>query len=332
MRNGPSRACHTLIPMLLFLFPAAWAGEHVFAVKDGRTHLDGKPFLVAGLRVSNALISDAAASQLIANMDTFKGYGVNTVSVFFMGSRFGDVRGYREDGSLDPVYAARLGRIIEAADKRGMVVLVGCLYWSTSRAKWTAWTQQEANAAVAATARWLDEHNFRNVLIDVDNEGMALKEAGFDNRQLVLAAKRAAPSIVVGTNFRGQPPAEADLALHFSERAAGRPYIESEGSPPVTPFTGSNSGYWGRYSKRDGLYQYINIGVYTPEMKRAQIEETRRHLEHGEGYLMASTWLQCVPPAGPNHTPGGDGSERSPGIRWWLEALKEILAGLDRTK
>jgi len=42
-----------------------------------------------------------------------------------MGSRFGDVKGYRQDGSLDPVYAERMGRIIEAADKRGMVILVG---------------------------------------------------------------------------------------------------------------------------------------------------------------------------------------------------------------
>ena len=53
-----------------------------------------------------------------------------------MGSRFGDVKGYNEDGTLNPVYAGRMGRIIEAADRRGMIVLVGCLYWSTSKAKW----------------------------------------------------------------------------------------------------------------------------------------------------------------------------------------------------
>jgi hypothetical protein len=330
MKLAPGRASLCAFALLAALCQTAVAGDHVFSVKDGRTLLDGKPFLVAGLRVSNALISDEAANQLIANLDAFKSYGVNTVSVFFMGSRFGDIRGYRQDGSLDPVYAARMGRIIEAVDKRGMVVLVGCLYWSTSRAKWESWTQREANAAVAATARWLQQREYRNVFIDVDNEGMALKEAGFDNRQLVLAAKRAVPSVVVGTNYKGQPPPEADLALHFSERAPGKPYIQSEGSPSVTPLTGANSGYWGRYSKQDGLYQYINIGVYTPEMKRDQIEDTLRHLRRGEGYIMASTWLQCVPPDGPNHTPGGQGTVGSPGIRWWLESLREILAGLGR--
>jgi hypothetical protein len=92
----------------------------------------------------------------------------------------------------------------------------------------------------------------------------------------------------------------------------------------VTPLTGKNGGYWGRYSKEDGLYQYIRIGVYTPEMKAAQIDDTRRHLARGEGYILASTWLQSVPPLGPNHSPGGDGSEKAPGILWWLKALQEI--------
>jgi hypothetical protein len=315
-----------VVAAALSLSGGALASDHVFGIQAGKTVLDGKPFLVVGLRVSNALISDQTAEDLIANLDVYKSFGVNTLSVFFMGSRFGDVKGYRPDGSLDPAYAARMGRIIEAADRRGMVVLVGCLYWGNSRAKYVEWTQKEANAAAANTAGWLARNNYRNVFVDVDNEGMALFGAGFDNRQMVLAAKRAAPDILVGTNFKGQPPPEADLALHHSERAAGKPYIESEGSPKVTPLTGQDAGYWGRYSKREGLYQYINIGVYTGEMRRSQIEETRKHLARGEGYMLASTWLQCPPPAGPRHDPGGDGSEPSPGVRWWLEALKGMLA------
>jgi hypothetical protein len=129
---------------------------------------------------------------------------------------------------------------------------------------------------------------------------------------LSLAAKQAGLRIVVGTSFKGQPPPEAGLALHHSGRAAGKPCIGSEGSPKVTPLTGKDSGYWGRYSKQEGLYQYINIRVYTPEMKRSQIEETRKHFECGEGYIFASTWLQCVPPAGPQHAPGGVGPPAVP--------------------
>jgi hypothetical protein len=291
--------------------------RHVFTVEDGKTCLDGTPLLVIGLRCSNALISDSTADQLIQNLDTFAGCGVNTVSVYFMGSRFGDVQGYRRDGSLDPVYARRMGRIIEAADARAMVVLVGCLYWGNSKAKWEAWTQEEANAAVAGTAGWLKANGYRNVFVDVDNEGMAHRAKGFDTRAMVRAGKTAWPECVIASNAKSPPPPEADLGIHFAKRVPGKPYVESEATPSNAP-----GGYWGKYSKRKDLYNYINIGLYTDAMKEDQKRATARHLDAGHGYMCASTWLQCPPPDGPNMRPGGDGSPGNPGIRWWLEFVK----------
>ena len=73
-------------------------GRHVFTVRGTETYLDRQPLLVKGLRCSNALVSDAATDELIAHLDEFASYGVNTVSAFFMGSCFGDVRGYRGGG------------------------------------------------------------------------------------------------------------------------------------------------------------------------------------------------------------------------------------------
>jgi hypothetical protein len=235
-----------------------------------------------------------------------------------MGSRFGDVKGYRADASLDPVHAERMGRIIEAADRRGMIVLVGCLYWSNSKAKHESWTQAEANAAVANTVAWLKEHAYRNVFVDVDNEGMAKRAKKFDTRQMVLAGKAVDPACVIATNFHGPPPAEADLGVHFAKPVEGKPYIQSEATPSNAP-----GGYWSKYSKRDGYYNYINIGLYNSAMKANQIADTRAHLDKGKGYMLASTWLQCVAPYGPNHQPGGDGTEDNPGIKWWLEFLRD---------
>ncbi len=291
--------------------------RHVFTVAGGQTCLDGRPLLVIGLRCSNALISDATADQLIENLDTFAGYGVNTVSVYFMGSRFGDVKGYRRDGSLDPAYAARMGRIIEAADARGMVVLVGCLYWGNSKAKWEDWTQTEADAAVANTAAWLKANRYRNVFVDVDNEGMAHRAKDFDTRAMVRAGKAAWPACVIASNDRAEPAPEADLGIHFAKRVEGKPYVESEATPSNAP-----GGYWGRYSKRKALYTYIRIGIYTDAMKANQKRAAARHLDAGDGYMLASTWLQCPPPDGPNMRPGGDGAPGRPGIRWWLEWVK----------
>jgi hypothetical protein len=298
--------------------------DFVFSVKGDKTYLNSKEFLLKGLRLSNAMISDRAVNELISYLDTFACYGLNSFSVYFQGSRFGDIKGYNEDATLDPVYSARMARLIDAADKKGFVVLVGCLYWSTSAARWDNWTQKEANMAVANTVDWLRKNNFRNVFIDVDNEGMAQNSAKIDDRELVMAGKKVDSTFFIATNFKGNSPPEADLAIHLSNHRYGKPYAETEGSAPNAP-----GGYWGSYSKQGpkwnngpDLYQYINIGVYTEDMKKAQIEATFEHLDKGEGYMMASTWLQCIPPAGPNHHPGGYGSKNDPGIRWWLEAIR----------
>ncbi len=312
---------------ILCLCACGYGGRYVFTVEGDRTYLNGEDFLVIGLRCSNTLISDETAEELISNLDAFASYGINTVSVFFMGSRFGDVKGYREDGSLDPVYAKRMCKIIDAADKRGMVVLVGCLYWSNSKGKWASWGQAQADAAVANTVAWLKANDYRNVFVDVDNEGMARKAKGFDNRRMVIAGKAADPECVIATNFKGDCPAEADLGIHHSNRPADRPYIESEATPHNAP-----GGYWGSYSKRQGYYNYINIGLYSEAMKAEQIARTDEHLKHGYGYMLASTWLQCVAPFGPNMRPGGCGGADDPGIKWWLEHIRETYGAYEPPK
>ncbi len=309
------------IVLLFLLFTCyAFAGDFTLSVDNQEFYLNNQRVRILGLRCSNALLNDQTAQDLIDHMDLYAGYGINTMSVFFMGSRFGDIKGYREDASLDTVYAQRMARIIRAADKRGMIVLVGCLYWGGSRAKWPSWGQKEANLAVANTVRWLAQNDFRNVLVDVDNEGMARRKAGFDDVELVRAAQNADSSMIVGANFTGPTPKEADVGLHFCYQAMDKPYIESEGTPSNAP-----QGYWGRYSKREDYYNYIRIGHYTDEMKKDQIRQTLDHLNRDWGYMLASTWLQCVPPYGPNCDPGGNGSEQQPGIRWWLEFVRDTF-------
>ena len=283
-----------------------------FSVKEDNTGttLGGRPMLVAGLRLSNALISDEKTQELIDHLDEFAGYGVNTFSVFFQGSRFGDIRGYRRDGSLDPKYAVRMGRLIEAAAERDMVVLVGVLYYGDSKAKWDQWEQADAERAVANTVRWLQQNGYRNVMVDVNNEHMAQ----FDDFALIAAGKRVDPDCVIATSGKDTPK-NADLSLHHgSPDLPDKYYIESEGTC---------SGYWGSYSKDPAVYNYIRIGEYTPEMKAEMLARTDRYLDRGQGYMFASTWLQCVPPEGPNHRPGGDGTPEDPGVRWWLEHLRE---------
>jgi hypothetical protein len=288
---------------------------------------------ILGLRCSNALLSDEKTDELIANLDIYKSYGVNTVSVFFMGSRFGDIKGYRPDATLEPEIAERMGKIIEAADRRGMIVLVGCLYWSTSRAKEDLkhWGQEEANRAVANTVRWLVEHDYRNVFVDPDNEGMS----PWDVNAMIEAAHAVDPTIMVANNDRHRAPS-ADLNIHHGPKEKGKPWLDSEATPTNAP-----GGYWGSYSKEShqqrGYYNYSRIGRYTPEMKENQFAQTRDDYENHQGHMLASTWIQCGRAEGidgPFLEPGGhseiehidadiDTIHPDAGVLWWLEFIQD---------
>jgi hypothetical protein len=251
-------------------------------------------------------------------LDEYKNYGLNTISVFFMGSRYSNINGYHLDGSLKKEYADRMARIIKACEQRDMAVLVGILYWGAQmgaeeNAYYQSWKQAEVNSAIVNTINWIRENNFQNVFIDPDNEGMAERGAGFDIAEMICAGKQANPEIMIAYNGKSYPPPCADLPVHFGWKVDNMPYIQTEGTPDQ---------YWGEYSKERGLDHYINVGIYSESKKAQQIAETRELLEQGHGYLFASTWLQNVPP---NYDLGGNGSPCDPGMRWWLEFVKDWL-------
>jgi hypothetical protein len=321
------------------------ASQYVFSIKDTKLYLNNQEFKIIGLRCSNALVSDRTTQELIEHLDTYKSFGVNMVSVYFMGSRFGDVKGYRPDASLNPVYSNRMARIIEAADERGMVVLVGCLYWSTSRAKedLSHWKQAQANQAVANTVKWLVKHNYRNVFVDPDNEGMAARANGWRIESMIAAAHEVDPSIMVANNNHKEA-GNCDLNIHHGPKKAYKPWLDTEATPKGTP-----GGYWGRFSKEthqanSDYHNYSRIGRYTIEMKKNQINNTRDHMGQYNGYVLASTWIQCGQAegvGGPFTSLGGrsdlgsnddekaawntdiDTIHPDAGILWWMEFVKK---------
>ncbi len=321
------------------------AGQHRVVVRGEDILLNGRPTKLLGLRCSNALLSDNTTDGLLAALPLYRSYGINTISVYVMGSRFGDVKGYLPNGSMSSIYRGRLERILRATDQSGMITIVGCLYWSTSRAKedLDSWTQEDANRAVANTARWLAEQEFAHVILDPDNEGMAVKARNWSTEALIRAAKAANPALVVANNTRQHPTSE-DLNMHFGEREQGKPWLDSEATPGNAP-----GKYWGKYSKRthqaDGsFYNYSRIGRYTAEMKEEQLRRTREQVDRFNGYVLASTWLQCGPAEGVGgpftasggHSHLGSGADEmaawnkdidaihpDAGILWWLEFVRE---------
>jgi hypothetical protein len=323
----------SFITLLLVLISiSGFAGKYKFSISGNRLLLNGTEIKIIGLRTSNALISDASTKQLIDNLDVFKLYGINTVSVYFMGSRFGDVKGYLPDSSLDPVYAARMSKIIEAADNKGMIVLVGCLYWSNSKASEDLlhWSEADAVRAIENTIMWLTDNNYQNIFVDPDNEGMAWQEQKWSIENSIKATHDINPEIMVANNARYHVP-NADLNIHFGPKEADKPYLDSE----ATPITESG-GYWGTYSKEEGYYNYIRIGVYSDSSKIYQLNQTKSELEKHNGYILASTWLQAGEGenvGGPFMKPGGYSNvddinlnvkklHHDAGIKWWLDYIK----------
>jgi hypothetical protein len=314
-----------------FARPAAALGQgrSAVTVEGKKVLVGGVPITIRGLRLSNALMSDKATTVLVERgLDRYRGYGVNMISVYVMGSRFGDVKGYNRDASLNPVHTQRLARIIEACAARGMIVLVGCLYWGGSAAKADLdhWTQADADRAVFNTVKWLTENGYTNVFVDPDNEGMAHVAKGFDIGKMIDAGHAANPRMVMAYNFLDWPPPNADILVHFSPptgvAANGarlvRPYVETEGAP-LSYMSGVD--YWGPYSRGTRTDNYVNIGIYTYKMKEAQKMRATWGIENEAGYVLASSWLQA--PDAPYDSPGGSGSKDDPGVRWWLEYIRE---------
>lgn len=71
------------------------------------------------------------------------------------------------DGTLNSAYIARLERILDRADELGMVVILGIFYFGQEK------VLDNDNAilhAVDNVIDWLFDHNYSNVLIEINNE------------------------------------------------------------------------------------------------------------------------------------------------------------------
>jgi hypothetical protein len=289
----------------LLCFPG-FSGQYVLTVSGTKTLLNGQQILLKGFRCSNSLINDTAANDLIAHLDSFKLYGLNSFSIYLQGSRYGNIPGYNSDATLNPAISARAGKIIEAADARGMVVLVGMCYYGTNTANFSNWTQPDFDRAVTNTVAWAKSNNYTNVFFDPDNEGMAYQQKKYASTDsTILAGKKANPAAIMA-GYIGTCPAAADLAIHICSQDATKPYVQTEGA-----------GKW-----TYGSGNYTNVGEYSASEVSSDITSSLNQLKSGQGFFLSSTWLQAVPPTGPNAGFGGYGSAADPGVRWWVDTIR----------
>jgi hypothetical protein len=124
---------------------------------------------------TNVWDAERNVTEFLAAMPEWRKHGLLAITVNLQG---GSPQGYSkeqpwhnsaftETGTLRPEFAARLERVIQRADELGMVVIVGYFYFGQDQ------RLRDEAAVVAATdnaTTWLLEREFRNVLVEVNNE------------------------------------------------------------------------------------------------------------------------------------------------------------------
>jgi hypothetical protein len=113
--------------------------------------------------------------EFLAAMPVWRAHGLLSIAINFQG---GSPEGYSKnqpwsnpafapDGTPLPAYLERMARIINFADDLGMVVVLGYFYFGQDQ------RLTDEAAVIRATdsaTRWVLDHGWRNVLIEVNNE------------------------------------------------------------------------------------------------------------------------------------------------------------------
>jgi hypothetical protein len=160
--------------------------------------------------------ADRNNREFLDNMETWHRHGLLSFTINLQG---GSPQGYSkgqpwinsaftEDGSLKPEYMARLEKILDKADSLGMIPIVGLFYFGQDeRLKDEAAVINAVNNAID----WLFEKDYRNILIEVNNEcnvkaydhDILKPERVHELINLVKSKKKEVRRFLTGTSYGG---------------------------------------------------------------------------------------------------------------------------------
>jgi hypothetical protein len=163
--------------------------------------------------------------EFVAALPEWKRHGVLAFTVNLQG---GSPEGYSKeqpwentaidpDGGLRPDYMRRLEKVLDRADELGMVAIVGYFYFGQDQ---RVRDEAAVKRAVVNATRWLLDKDYRNVLVEVNNEcniraydHEILKPARVHELiDLVKNTKRGGRRLLAGTSYGGGTPATGNVA------------------------------------------------------------------------------------------------------------------------
>jgi hypothetical protein len=158
-------------------------------------------------------------NAFISSMDEYRAKGILAFTMNLQGGMPGYEgavnSAFHSDGQLKPDYLARVSRVIEAANQKGMVIILGFFYQRQDQ------ILENREAVITATknaALWLTEKGYLNVMVEISNE---YRHPGFDHpilleeegQVLLMETVRSfAPHLLVSTSGMGDAQFDERLA------------------------------------------------------------------------------------------------------------------------
>jgi hypothetical protein len=180
------------------------------------------------VRMVNAVFEDAKRPEFQAEANTerflkalpdYVSHGVRAITINLQGGMPGYEgavnSAFGADGNLRAAYLRRVRRVIEACDREGAVVILGCYY---QRQDEILKDEAAVRAGVVNVAQWVKGCGFTNVVLEIANE---FGHGGFDHRLLRTAAgqvalmglaKKTHPGLLVSTSGLGDGTVSKEVA------------------------------------------------------------------------------------------------------------------------
>jgi CubicO group peptidase (beta-lactamase class C family) len=191
-----------------------WYLNNIITYRGGKA--EGR---LMNVRMVNAVFEDTKRREFHAEANTgrflqalpdYVRHGVRAFTINLQGGAAGYEgavnSAFDADGNLRDAYLRRVRRVIEACDRQGAVVILGCYY---QRQAHILKDEAAVSTGVVNVAQWLRGCGFTNVVLEVANE---FGHPGFDHRllrttsgqvQLLGLAKKTHPNLLVSTSGLG---------------------------------------------------------------------------------------------------------------------------------
>jgi hypothetical protein len=163
---------------------------------------------------------DKNTNTFIARIPEYARCGVNAFTLCLQGGFPGYEAAinsaYEPDGALRPEYLKRVARVIEACDRAGMVVILGCFYQRQDQILRDA---DAVKKAVVNTVEWIRGRHYANVVLEIANE---FQHKGFDHKiiqspleikGLIGLARETAPGMLVSASGLGGGRVPQNVAM-----------------------------------------------------------------------------------------------------------------------